>query len=386
MLHLFFPIGDYTGWDTCGKYLTIELSKLGKVTVVTQTQITPNKMVDELEHFVIAQTPINTINGNHFDQKNSLIKGVSIRMLNDFDLSLWIHHIKSEKIIGYTFYYGSPLSKDQLDEANRYDLIVAGSSYCESRLNDSGLKHTKTIIQGVNPQIFNPIHSSKSLLRDRFVIFSGGKLEFRKSQDIVIRAFKIFSDRYPDTLLVNSWFNQWDFSLHTMSASALIDFQWNGQDYISSMNNLFKMNGINPELVITLPIKAPFQLAYIYKNTDIGLFPNRCEGGTNLMLMEYMACGKPVIASSNTGHADIVNNNNAFEIKTYHPVKATKHDPAEYNDWSEPDIEEIVAHLEMAYNDNKLRKQKGETAGKHLAGLTWRKASREFHATAEEYK
>lgn len=83
------------------------------------------------------------------------------------------------------------------------------------------------------------------------------------------------------------------------------------------MINLYKINGLNPDKVITLPKKPSFQMPYIYKNTDIGLFPNRCEGGTNLMLMEYMACGKPVIASAQTGHADIIRHNNAFPIETY---------------------------------------------------------------------
>ena len=39
----------------------------------------------------------------------------------------------------------------------------------------------------------------------------------------------------------------------------------------------------------------------VYQNTDVGIFPSRCEAGTNLVMMEYMACGKPAIATVGTG-------------------------------------------------------------------------------------
>ena len=98
MLHLFFPAGKGTGWDTCGKYLTLELSSLANTGLVTESRITPDKIGDELEFLSISQIPINTIDERYFDRKTGLIKGVSIRMLNDYDLGLWLKDIKSEKI------------------------------------------------------------------------------------------------------------------------------------------------------------------------------------------------------------------------------------------------------------------------------------------------
>lgn len=385
-IYLFFPIGNSSGWGTCGKYLSLELSRLGEVCVVTESQITTDNIGDELEQFVISHSPLHVIEARTFDRsKTYMVKGVAIRTLNDFDLSLWLGNIQTEKTIGYTFYYGVPLSKEKCDSARKLELIVAGSSFCEEQLNKAGIEKTKTIIQGINPQIFNPANSGKSLFRDRFVIFSGGKFEFRKGNDIVIRAFKIFSDRHPDALLVNSWFNLWEFSLNTMAASTVINFAFDPKNYINSMINLYKMNGLSPDKVITLPIKSSFQLAHVYKNTDVGLFPNRCEGGTNLMLMEYMACGKPVIASAQTGHSDIISKDNAFPIETYTPAKIKNGNPLEYEGWIEPDIDEIVHLLERAYDHPEECKQKGEVAGHFLSGLTWEKAARKFYETAMEF-
>jgi hypothetical protein len=41
------------------------------------------------------------------------------------------------------------------------------------------------------------------------VIFSGGKLEFRKGQDIMVAAFKRFHARHPDSMLMVAWQNFW---------------------------------------------------------------------------------------------------------------------------------------------------------------------------------
>ena len=51
--------------------------------------------------------------------------------------------------------------------------------------------------------------SQANMFDDRFVIFSGGKLEYRKGQDIVIAAFKIFQKRHPEALLITAWHNVW---------------------------------------------------------------------------------------------------------------------------------------------------------------------------------
>ena len=76
--------------------------------------------------------------------------------------------------------------------------------------------------------------------------------------------------------------------------------------YGEAMTRLLAENGLDVSRVITLGPRPNALLARIYRNTDVGLFPNRCEGGTNLVLMEYMACGKPVVAVDATGHRDVV--------------------------------------------------------------------------------
>ena len=372
-----------SGWDTCGKYLSLELSKMCDVSIVTTSPITPEHVGNELEYLAVNKIPVNSVHEQDFDRQNKSLKGLSIRTLNDMDLGLWLEEIQSEKKIGYTFYLGTPLGPKEREAAKTLDLIIGGSSFCEERLREKGIENTRTIIQGVDPQIYNACYSTKSILQDRFVIFSGGKFEFRKGQDIVLKAFQVFSDRHPDVILINAWFNQWEFSLNTMFASRLIDFRFKADSYMKSMADLLRVNGIDPEKVITLPMKSPYQLAHIFKNTDIGLFPNRCEGGTNLMLMEYMACGKPVIATTKTGHSDIIDLDSPFAITRYGPVHPRKGHFSEYTQWVEPDLDEIIGLLEMAYDNPEKCRQEGIRSGERLTDMTWKKAARSFYDIAQ---
>lgn len=47
------------------------------------------------------------------------------------------------------------------------------------------------------------------------------------------------------------------------------------------------------------------ELRDVLLRADAAVFPNRQEGGTNLVAMEALGCGVPCIISNRTGQADI---------------------------------------------------------------------------------
>jgi hypothetical protein len=96
--------------------------------------------------------------------------------------------------------------------------------------------------------------------------------------------------------------------------------------------------GLRPEQFTILPQLSHADLAREMANTDVGLFPNRCEGGTNLVLMEYAALGRLVIANVLTGHADVAG-------KIAFTIEATEN--AETR-WAEQRIADIVEMIEDA--------------------------------------
>jgi glycosyltransferase involved in cell wall biosynthesis len=100
---------------------------------------------------------------------------------------------------------------------------------------------------------------------------------------------------------------------------------------------------IPPRTVVdlgALPISAMLRL---YREMDVGLFPNRCEGGTNLVAMECMAFGVPVILSRNTGRLDLVAPDRCFPLE-----QQSRTDGAEHVGWGQSDVGEIVETLEAS--------------------------------------
>lgn len=140
------------------------------------------------------------------------------------------------------------------------------------------------------------------------------------------------------------------------------------------MNNLLIKNGIDVSKVLTYELINNKELRTFYEQTDVGLFPNRCEGGTNLVLMEYMACAKPVIASYNSGHKDVLNEENSYMIKEMGDGKIYSGTEL-WADWDEPSLDETVALLEHAYNNRDELRKKGKIAGEFMKDFTWKKSA-----------
>jgi glycosyltransferase involved in cell wall biosynthesis len=371
VIYLVLPVGSFHGWGVCGKYITKELSSITDVRLITEN-LTEKNISDPLDYYFLKEKifePDGIININ-----DPVLQSIVSKFLLPGR-----PNIRGGFNAGYTFFEENILLPEYIENAKRhFDIVITGCRWCEEVLRGYGLEDVKTIIQGIDPQIFNPANNRKEYFTDRFVIFSGGKFELRKGQDLVIRAFKILQDKHKDVVLINNWYNMWPGSFNTMAASPYIKLPLNENDYITNINNILETNGVDLTKVITLPLYPNTSMARLYKNTDIGLFPNRCEGGTNLVLMEYMACGKPVIASYNTGHRDILTSDNSIMLKDMKAITIGngKNSVAV---WENPNLDEIVNSLEWAYDNRDRLKEIGEQAGKDLSVTTWKRCAEGFY-------
>lgn len=380
LIYMIIPVGINFGWGICGKYLTLEMCKLSDVVFIAEKFTLEN--IGDLNHYFIlqklvpSQRMLNSLkqddNFFHFDKP-------VIQAIQSNNLLPSLIKARSPRNIGYTFFEYNILRENIGMAKDYYDTIVTGSSWCEKILNNHGLRNTKTIIQGVDPDLFNNDKSDKGLYKDRFVIFSGGKLELRKGQDLVIRAFKALQDKYDDVLLVNSWYNHWDQSTATMSLSPYIHFEMPKGDYFRAVNHLLIRNGIDPEKVVTLPPKPYAEMPEVYRNTDLGLFPNRCEGGTNLVLMEYMACGKPAIASYSSGHKDILTSENSLLVERLKSFNIQGRDGSLIAQWDDPDLDEVISKLEWAYLNRDQLQNIGRKAAESMSHFTWKESTKQFY-------
>lgn len=378
MIYTVLPTGSFHGWGVCGKYLVKELSKITEVKLLTE-DFNFDNLGDEFDYRLLKSKIISEQEHEIIKKSHSLSVAFPIlQCITGNTLQPMMPNIRGTNNVGYTFFEDNLLAQPSLDNARRYfDIMITGSTWCEEILRNYGLVNIKTIIQGIDPTIFNQFYSEKEYFNDLFVIFSGGKFELRKGQDLVIRAFKVLQDRHKDVLLINSWCNFWPESFNTMSASQNIKFTPVQGDYMSVVNRIFDENGIDLNRVITLPLYPNIMMARIYKNTDIGIFPNRCEGGTNLVLMEYMACGKPVIGSYNSGHKDMLTDKNSIKLVQMKRISIMNNNVCSAV-WEEPNLDETIAKLEWAYNNRDSLKELGRQAGDDLSKLTWGNTAQQF--------
>src|SRR5207244_2731362 len=112
--------------------------------------------------------------------------------------------LSGQPTLGVTFFETAVFDGAAISSAQTYALIITGSTWNEQVLRSYGLTNVRTIIQGVDPSLFH-LAPRVNYAGDRFLVFSGGKLEHRKGQDIALTAFRRFAERHPDALLVAAW-------------------------------------------------------------------------------------------------------------------------------------------------------------------------------------
>jgi glycosyltransferase involved in cell wall biosynthesis len=249
--------------------------------------------------------------------------------------------------------------------------VIAGSSWNHGILNALGLNNVEACIQGVDPSLFHPA-PRLGLLGDRFVVFSGGKLEYRKGQDIVIAAFRAFHARHPDSVLLAAWHNPWP------SSKGVRQMAWSphctpvplADDGSLELGGWLQQNGLDDRNFLGFREVAHNQLAPLMREADVAVFANRCEGGTNLVAMECMACGVPTILSANTGHLDIIEEGACLPLRTQGAVRPR--DPTLGTEgWGESSVEEIVAALETVYQDRARARRIARSGAEWMAGHDW---------------
>ncbi len=221
------------------------------------------------------------------------------------------------------------LGPDAKANADKFETVFVGSTWCQQRCIEAGILNTRVLIQGVDGDIFKPQPPREPDGNIR--IFSGGKFEYRKGQDLVIAAFREFAKSHPEAHLVCAWHNPWPALFKTMAHTEVISPLAHGATQPEFFRSLMHNNGLADSRFTILPQLSHTDLAREMANTDFVLFPNRCEGGNNLVLQEYASCGRRIVANAMTGHADV------REAIT-HRIYATKDE----NHWAVQSVQEIA--------------------------------------------
>jgi glycosyltransferase involved in cell wall biosynthesis len=321
-----------TGWGVCGHYLARELNKLPKL----PDDITVHPMM----------VTMDTIRPDAWSRVN----------------------------IGYCFFETPEVLAETAKAAEKWDHIVFGSQWCEDWARKYGITNCSTIRQGVDFDLFKPAPRKPN---KRFVIGSFGKFELRKGQDIVLKALKILSEKYPeiDWELHASWYNPWPESMKPMSKVMPL---LTSTDSMSTIKAAVAHFGLPKGRVVLHPQLQHKFTPDLYRECDVAVFPNRAEGGCNLCLMEAMACGVPVIAVDAHSHSEVLSSPNGFD--------GIEHSDGMQEGWVEPSSYDLADTLVEVWQMLNISKELAvENALPHVRQFTWAAMAKGFWDLAVKY-
>ncbi len=364
-----WPASSYTGWGVYGLNLTLQLLEMKKnpvwISAPVDLEINKNFLSIEKKQRLLEEVAIKT-GSLEFDFP------VLHALRNDFRPSLDEQLARGSINIGVIFFENTEFSEMGIKRAKDYDLIITGSSWNMEILQKAGIYNVVNVFQGVDTELFSPSDKSKKD-SEKFIVFSGGKFEYRKAQDAVVSAFKQFYVNHPNALLVFAWENPWDEIVSTIKYSPFVEgVPERTKTGVTDFSSWLNRNGLPSDSFEDLGRIPNHKMPPVLASADVAIFPNRCESGTNLVAMEAMASGVPTILSSNTGHLDLIKQGNCLRLLKMSPSLPFAHYSG-VSGWMEPDINEIVEALEEVYVNREKANQMAKVGHKSLQSFNWKK-------------
>jgi glycosyltransferase involved in cell wall biosynthesis len=246
--------------------------------------------------------------------------------------------------------------------------MICASRWNAELLTAHAAPPVHVIHETVDHALFFPAPKVGLFSPNRFYIFTGGKIEFRKAQDLVLLAFRAFCQRHDDAVLVTAWHSPWDDTLAGFQGKLDAPARMHAEGRLDVLRWVAD-NGIDPGKVIDLGQQPNQAMPALLREMDCALQPSRAEGGTNFVAMEAMACGLPVIVARNTGMHDMIDGDNCLALDRQSPVDHP--DGWGTSGWGESDPDEILHALERLYTSSQLRKTLGAGANRFMRSRTW---------------
>lgn len=367
-----WQVGVPSGWGTYGVNLAVELARQGVAPALFL--LSPKMRLTPAQETLLRPFIEKSEDWYQSAQRGGLaLDFPMLHALGDgLDFYDALNGTKGRPNVGVPFFESAVIPPKNIKAARGFDLIVAGSSWNAEVMAGHGLTNVKICLQGVDTDLFKP-GAKTGRFDGRFVVFSGGKLEYRKGQDLVVAAFKRFHAKHPDALLVTAWHNPWPQIAQGLSVSTHVA----GPPGVKADGSLdiggwLRANGLPADSFLDLGALTNAATPALLCDADLAIFPNRGEGGTNLVAMECMACGIPVVLSRNTGHLDLIQADHCYSLDFQIPMGAVTKRP-DLEGWGESSVDELIAKMQQAYDDRADAARRGAAAARFMREWSWQK-------------
>ncbi len=369
-----WAISSFHGWGVFGLNLALELKRTGARPVVLLQA--PAALELDLPRALLLRDAI--AQAKALDQQLAGKKGARVSLdatviqpaVFDFEL-FGSPAIKGKREVCFIFFENARFSAQGIARANTFPMVLAGSKWNRDVLAAAGVKDSRLAHQGVDVALFHDA-PRRGLFVDRFAIFAGGKLEYRKGQDIILTAFKKFHARHNDALLIANWQNMYpEIGVEITTAGLAKREPARAQNNRGlDVGRWMADEGLPEGSFVECGLVPNKDLPTLIRECDAAVFASRAEGGTNLAAMECLACGLPTILSANTGHLDLIESVPCWPLTIQGASKGSKRFPVT-DGWGESDSDELVETLEAIYCDRETARARGRLAAQAMAPWSW---------------
>jgi glycosyltransferase involved in cell wall biosynthesis len=252
-----------------------------------------------------------------------------------------------------------------------FTALVAGSSWTRDvLLATPSAPRVVLALQGVDGAVF-PVRQAQPQLAGAFHVFSGGKLEYRKGQDVVIAAFRRLLAACPEAVLVAAWHTDYPELAQALAQAGHVSKlpERLGEE---EMLAWLAANGVPRTAVRLLGALDAQAVARAMADCHFAIFPSRAESGTNLFAAQALASGVPSVLTGGTGHADLID---VFADLCWVMRRGVEMRDAARRGWVEPDVDEAADMLLQAWEAAKRGLDGAALAAaarRGAARLTWR--------------
>lgn len=264
------------------------------------------------------------------------------------------------------------------DRGRAHDVLVARSTWMRGVLAANGFDGVKLLNTGVDVTVFQPKSLHSHNVPGRFVIFSAGRLCYRKGQDLVLAAVKAFRTRHPDAVLMTAWQSPFPEHSRDLRRGGLVT---NLPSYVGGelqVAEWAQREGLAGNAIVELGRQSQAELSTMLEEADVAIFPNRAESDANPHVLECMAKGVPVILSHNTGHLDVAHAAHSWPLLRQDAVVHTSLSNTRgvvasvgTDGWGESSVDEIVEHLEQIYINREAARVRAARARAFVTPMDW---------------
>ncbi|HLM84268.1 MAG TPA: glycosyltransferase family 4 protein [Candidatus Bathyarchaeia archaeon] len=225
--------------------------------------------------------------------------------LNVYSLKLCLRNKKLKTIQTLATLRDDLYDAEKLKKIIHADFIITYSDYAKEKLENIGFKNTKRIYPGIDIEKYSPAPKNSELLKkfstadDDFVINYTGEYVRLGDMDDIVAVFSEISQISRN------------FKLHL---AVRVKNERDAQKKREIARKLKKENILDRVAFID---DGSYVMEDIFNLCDISIFPARTMAGKfdiPLAVIEAMACGKPVIASSIERLKYFLNNENSLLI------------------------------------------------------------------------